>query len=205
MKKILPSSEFLLTKKQIDLALPKIAKGLDQYIWLQENIHKCNVSKDKEFQRKFNGYYKMIYPSQDWKKCFYNLMELRKKHATPPTFSLALFTLYSKSRLREKDKNKKTKKLYASFVSKLVATLNPKSPIIDSVVLKSLGLKLPSSKEIDRLKKTDVVYDSIVKIYKSFLVSDNGKYLVAQFKKVYPGKNISDIKMLDFVIWQTRD
>lgn len=40
--------------------------------------------------------------------------------------------------------------------------------------------------------------------FDDFLKTENGKYLVEQFVREYPNAKISKIKMLDFVLWQTR-
>lgn len=33
---------------------------------------------------------------------------------------------------------------------------------------------------------------------------ENGKYLVQRFRETYPDANVTEIKMLDLVLWQTR-
>lgn len=48
-----------LDKEQINKALPKIKKGLIQYVWIQSELLKRDISKDEEFQRKFNYFYKI--------------------------------------------------------------------------------------------------------------------------------------------------
>jgi hypothetical protein len=38
----------------------------------------------------------------------------------------------------------------------------------------------------------------------SFLRTDDGKYLVTQFKARHPRSGLTPLKMLDLVLWQTR-
>jgi len=191
-----------LTKEEINSALRKIEKSLDTYIWLQNNLHKCDVSEDKIYQRKFTGFYK-IRRDKAWLEKFYDLLQVKKKFKNT-TFSLMLFILFA----RFYKNGKLLKKIEASFASKFVATINPHLPIIDKYVLKNIGLRLPASYEgtkLQRLNKTIVLYEEISKIYSEFLASKDGKYLIAQFKKKYPNKKISKVKMLDFVLWQIRN
>lgn len=198
-----------LTKTQIDAALPKVAVGLDKYLWLQDNLYKRDVAEDAEYQRKYNGFYK-VRRNEVWRRLFYNLLQTKKKSA--PNFSLIMYIIYSKNRLIVAHKNKRSKekqllprRIDASFASKMTATINPELPVIDSVVLKNIGLKLPSSKEINRLIKIENIYKQIINLYKNFLKTEQGRYLVQSFKEVYPGKKVTEIKMLDFVLWQTRE
>jgi hypothetical protein len=41
-------------------------------------------------------------------------------------------------------------------------------------------------------------------VFEAFLRTPNGVYLVERFKAVYPGAVVTEIKMVDFVLWQTR-
>ncbi len=123
----------VLTKEQIQKALPKIKKGLDKYLWIQSEVIKRDVSKDEEFQRKFSYFYRITpYRNKDWQKEFYSVLQECKKG--DDSFEVILSTLH-----------KKTSRLEASFASKLKATITPEMPVIDSVVLKNLRLKLPYS------------------------------------------------------------
>lgn len=182
-----------LTKKQIDDTIPKIRPNLDTYIWLQDNLHKCDVSKSREYQRKFNGYYRMIWVSQKWRKLFYNLFQFKKTQN--PDFNLILLILFTKG----------GKRFEVSFSSKMAATINPSLPIIDSVVLRNLQLDPVTVHTWDKWTKVKKLYNKIRKLYSKFLASKKGRYLVAEFKKQYPDKKISEVKMLDFVLWSIRD
>ncbi len=182
-----------LTKEQIRKALPKIKKGLDQYLWIQSEVVKRDVSKDQEFQRKFNYFYRITpYRNRDWQKEFYSLLQENKCREI--SFEAILSNL-----------RKKTDRLEASFSSKLKATITPEMPVIDSVVLKNLGLRLPYSYQADRELRIHEVYEKLVTEFSRFLKTKNGAYLVSEFKKEYPDTNVSKVKMLDLVLWQTRE
>jgi hypothetical protein len=97
-----------------------------------------------------------------------------------------------------------TKALEASFTSKLVATVNPSKPVIDSVVLRNVGLKLPRYGHSERLAATVDVHTQLGQLYRRFLRGSDGAYLVKRFKATYPAVKLTKAKMLDFVLWQTR-
>ena len=100
--------------------------------------------------------------------------------------------------------NKKTGNIEASFASKLVATIDPENPVVDKFVLENVGLQLPYTYASGRVEKIIEIYKQLQKRFKVFLETDNGEYLVARFKEEYPGVNITNIKMADLVLWQSR-
>lgn len=180
-----------LKKQQIKNAIPRVKAGLEKYLWLQKEFKLRDVIKDREFQRKFNGFYK-VRRNSDWQKVFYELLENNKNRKV--SFKDTLAKLY-----------KKTGRMEASFASKLVATINPKMPVIDAVVFKNLGLVLPSRNTKNRELLIDERYQHLIKEFSLFLQTEEGKYLIGKFIKEYPRANITEIKMLDFILWQTRD
>lgn len=179
-----------LTTQQIDMAMPKIAKGLQQYLWLQNKVTSGSPFHDAEFRKKFNHFYRVRRGSA-WQDTYYELMELAKKNQLQ--FSEAIDLLY-----------RTTNRYEASFASKLIATLNPISPIIDSVVLKNLGLRLPYPYETNRAEKITKLHHDIQSCYASFLKTEIGKYLIGKFKFEFSNVTITNEKMLDFVLWQIR-
>jgi hypothetical protein len=180
----------ILQKPQIDKALPKVKNGPEKYLWLQNEVNKRNVSLDREFQRKFNAFYR-VRRNKDWQKEFYKLLEINKGNIID--FYHMLVRFYDK-----------TKKVEASFISKLVATLNPKMPIIDKIVFNNLGLSLPATYKKNRSLIINEQYKILIKEFSDYLQTDNGRYLVERFTKEYPQAKISKVKMLDLILWQTR-
>ena len=180
-----------LNKKQIDMAIPKVKIGLEKYLWLQNEVVKRDVSTDRDFQKRFNAFYR-VRRNKDWQKDFYKLLELNKK--TKISLEEVLARLH-----------KKVGRIEASFASKLVATINPDKPVIDKIVFNNLGLKLPTASTRDRNTIIIKQYDHLAKEFSDFLQTDNGKYLIQQFANNYPQSKLSEVKMLDLILWQTRD
>ena len=57
-----------ITQTQIDSALPRdeFKASLEQYQWLQDHVHKVDVSRDEEFQRHFNHFYGVPATDANW-------------------------------------------------------------------------------------------------------------------------------------------
>jgi hypothetical protein len=180
-----------LSQKEIEKALLKIEVGLDKYLWLQNKVWETDVSKDREFQKKFNGFYR-VRRNIDWQKDFFNIFEDSKYKKDD--FEKIITKLQNK-----------TNKIEASFTSKLIATLNPKMPVIDKMVFSNLGLKLPSTKVKNRISIISKQYEFLTSELNKILLSDDGKFLTKQFTQKYPKAKIEKMKMLDFVLWQMRD
>jgi hypothetical protein len=179
-----------LQKHHIEEALHKIKTGLDKYQRLQTEVRNSNVKNNRDFQRRFNAFYR-VRRNKVWQEVFYNLLESNKNRSV--TFEDILNNLYQK-----------THRVEASFASKLVGTINPEMPIIDKVVYSNLGLKLPHAKTENRQKVICVQYESLRQEFLTFLKTENGKYLVRRFSNEYPKAKITEVKMLDLVLWQTR-
>jgi hypothetical protein len=97
-----------------------------------------------------------------------------------------------------------TDRIEASFASKLLATLDPNLPVIDKIVLGHLGLRLPSWGVPDRTEKTTSVYRSLTDTLAQYIIPAPGKRAIAAFRAAYPETQITDVKIVDLILWQTR-
>lgn len=97
-----------------------------------------------------------------------------------------------------------TGRVEASFAIKLHATLHPNSPVIDSVVLENLGLKLPSATDPKRLQKIVDIHKCLAESFADILAPKDGKHLIATFRTAYPNAAVTDEKALDLILWQIR-
>lgn len=180
-----------LKPAQIDAALQRVGEGLNQYEWLQANVaNQHGFENDPEFRRRFNRFYR-VRRGQAWQDRFYSLMGRTKVEGLQ--FRDVLLEI-----------RRVTSQYEASFASKLVATLDPLKPMIDAFVLKNVGLRLPSYAADDRADRICEVYAELIAGFSAFLAGDDGKYLVSAFSRTYPRTEITEVKKLDLVLWQTR-
>jgi len=179
-----------LTEERIELALPKVERGLNQYLWLQNQVHHCNAFVDAEFRKRYGGFYRLR-RNLEWRDHYFRIMEETKD--TKLQFGEVLRLLHQH-----------TNRVEASFTSKLVATLDPTQPVIDAIVLQNLGLSLPARTTPDRLTQVEQLHNDIKRRFTTLLGSDQGQNLVRLFRHRWPDAHITDIKMLDLVLWQIR-
>lgn len=166
--------------------------GLDKYKIIEEQVQKVDVSVDVDFQRSFNGFYR-VRRNKDWRKAYYNLFE-QVKSSEDVGFAYILEELYHK-----------TGNVEASFASKLLATLKPEMPIWDRYVVQNLNLKVPPASDPERIRKVERLYDGIVGWYSAFLKTENARQCLAKFDEVLPDYAwLSDVKKIDFYLWSIR-
>lgn len=183
---------FALDRRKISEALPKVGAGLAKYLRIMEFVaNDPRYYDDPEFRRAFNGFYRVRRSAQTWQPGFFALMA--RAGSGNFDFSRTLAELFAA-----------TGRVEASFASKLYATLHPDAPVIDSVVLENLGLKLPPAADPDRLAKVVAIHGVLANSFADLLATANGKYLVASFRTAYPKAAVTDEKALDLVLWQIR-
>jgi hypothetical protein len=180
-----------LNREEIERALPRVKNGLAKYLWLQRELRDRDVSRDGEYQTKFNGFYR-VRRDLPWRHEFFAILE-DVKHKRVAIGEIL-------ERLHHV-----TGRMEASFASKLVATVDPSQPVIDSIVFKNLGLSLPRRGEaVSRIERTVNPYRRLAEEFRNYLGSEQGCYLITQFERFYSSSGISEVKMLDFILWQTR-
>jgi len=180
-----------ISKSKIFESLPKIEVGLTKYLSIQESFKNTDVSTDRDFQRRFNHFYR-VRRGVSWQRDFYRLMQdLRDQNNT--SFFDVLQQLH-----------KDTGKYEASFASKLVATIDENRVVIDKFVLENAGLKLPTPTTNNRVIKIVEVYEILGKQFQYFKKSEAGQFLIKEFERRYGKGLVSPTKMIDLVLWQTR-
>jgi len=177
---------------KISEAIARARKGISQYLEIMTLFPAVEVASDRDFQRKFNAFYGIRQRPKEWYRKYFHLMQLLK--GSKPSFNDVLDQLSLAMGRYE-----------PSFSSKLVATLDPDQPIWDVFVLKNTHAKVPSYSSHNKIEQAKAAYAGIQKWYQEFLASDKGKLVVNVFDRMVPehGK-ITNLKKVDFVLWQTR-
>ncbi|MBE6948162.1 MAG: hypothetical protein E7454_07970 [Ruminococcaceae bacterium] len=177
-----------MAKTKID----KIYSGIEKYQHLRQQLFITDVSTNRDFQREFNGFFRMGRRTQAYYNDYYNYLQQHKE--TGVSFAEALAYLY-----------RKHNRLEMSFVSKMVALVDPTFPIWDSVVTKGhFGISAPYTNTKNRLEKGIEKYMQYCKCYDRYMQSDEAKAKIAEFNKLFPLTEITEVKKLDFMLWQER-
>lgn len=181
-----------MERDDIAAAIDRARDGIDQYLEIMDTLHDVDVSRDKDFQRRFNHFYRIRQRSQEWYSAYYDLMEASK--VTPPAFDDVL------EHLREN-----LGRYEPSFSSKLVATVDPSKPVWDKYVLEHSGQKAPAYSSPRKFDRAKSIYRGIQEWYSQFLESPESRTMIDTFNELVPCHDrITDIKKVDLVLWQTR-
>lgn len=173
-------------------ALNRAKNGITQYLNLMEELYSTDVSTDKDFQRKYNAFYGVIKRKQEWYCVYFCLLE-RYKYGRPD-FALILDEI-----------RKALDKYEPSFSSKLLATINPWKPVWDKYVLKNTGHRPPLYTSKNKFEKAKDAYHSIERWYERFMSSDEARNWISLFNQhISEYYKITDIKKIDFILWQIR-
>ena len=163
--------------------------GLETYLNILEKFNTTSdLRNDSDFQRMFNGYYK-VRRNEKWRKSYYDLFQLCK-NLTPNqiTFKDIIQTLYDK-----------TGKVEASFTSKMLASIDVNKPIWDKNVLNYLELTHKGDSPKEKIHSAIDVYHTIELKYTTLEYQN----FIATFNELLPSyKNrLSDTKKIDCFIW----
>ena len=181
----------------IDAVLGRItASHLHRYETLQVDLQNRNVAADKAYQRIFNGFYKMQRRTEQWYACFFAVLQ-REKNNKSITFGQILTQIHAEQ-----------KRVEPSFSSKLVATIRPEMPVYDKHVRVNLSLSVPAQYKPahQRIQLLCAMYNALEhKI--AGLIADPifTTALRPAFDRKWPAfAHFSEVKKLDFLLWQHR-
>jgi hypothetical protein len=166
--------------------------SLDKYQYIRERLYQCDVSKDEEFQKTFDAFYR-VRRNKEWRNKFFEYFE-ETKNRRGISFKEILRDLFLRTGNTE-----------ASFASKMLATINPNMPIWDQYVLQSLDLKVEGTEKDERLKSTIDTYDKIIQRENELLKQPEIQEEISKFKDCFSKYDISDIKILDYMLWSDRE
>ncbi len=187
----------LLETEKVKIALPKIEIGLRKYQDIMTVFNNVNVSLDKDFQRMYNGFYKVRQRKPEFYEVYYAYMEKIKGNSV--SFEDVIRHLYTE-----------LGRIEPSFSSKLVATIDDSKPVWDMYVLNNLGLKQPpyssgsNEAKLRRVEKLIDLYSKITDWYSVALDDSSVIEAIKLFDDCYADADISKTKKIDLILWQSR-
>lgn len=165
--------------------------GLDKYRYIMDHVLEVDISKDKDFQRVFNGFY-IVRRNEEWREIYYDYFERMKDKEV--SFSEIINYLYEK-----------TGNIEPSFSSKMLATIDSQKPIWDRYVVQNLNIKLDGGTKEEKIENAIQLYAEMEKWYAEYMASDDGKACIQGFNDALPTyKWVSDIKKIDALLWSIR-
>jgi hypothetical protein len=174
---------------------------LESYNKTRAMLNNRDVSKDREYQKNFNGFYRMRSKPAEWYSFYFSLLECEKDNSEVTVEYVARLTF---ERMRTPKGNGRVE---PSFSSKLVATIRDDAAVYDSQVLDNLGipaLRQNRSAEI-RLDEALRIYRDIQAFYSESIRTDIAEQLRAEFDSRFSKyAKFSQTKKLDLMLWQMR-
>ncbi len=174
---------------------------LESYKQTRAALKDRDISQDLEYQKNFNGFYKMRSKPAAWYQFYFGLLE-REKHNADITVNYVARVIFEEMRTP-----KGNGRVEPSFSSKLVATIREDAPVYDSQVLSNLGippLRQNGPAEV-RLEEALRIYQDIEAFYSEGIRTDVAEQLRAEFNRLFPSYSVfSQTKKLDLMLWQMR-
>lgn len=174
------------------------AFNLKTYIYILSAIQQDNFVATPEFRKKFNGFFRVRQRSQDWYDYYYKLMEEQKSANRGFRELLVCLEIVSGT-------------IDVSFVSKMMAAVNPSLPIWDKYVLQNLRLlkrweKMAVHDKTLRIDEADKIYGEIKSRYEIFISSKEGEACIAAFDSAMPNykEKLTAVKKIDYLLWSKR-
>lgn len=191
----------LLQQKALATMAARLPCPVKTYLLIQKTVSESDLSNPttEPVRRRFNGYYG-VRRNAEWRLHYYELFEAAKRSSLG---SIDLFeeTLSGLQAL--------TGRVEGSFVSKLVATLRPDAPIIDSVVRKWLASNTTPPLFGGGVSAVVEYYGWLHQQFSDLVASPQASAWEALFGQRYsqgPEEGtVSAVKRLDFLIWAGAD
>jgi hypothetical protein len=180
----------------LDQTLPRLAWSIERYRQTIDGLASCNVATDQAYRRNFIRFYQMRLPRAKAYDDYFDILERLKGQQTINTTEV-LATILEELQI-------KTGRIESSFASKLIATLDPNLPVVDSIVLNNMGLRLPAYNASNRKEKVIAVYQELTTRLNEMLRDERFRLLKSRFVLAYPDYRFTDLKILDLLIWQLR-
>jgi len=130
----------IMEKREIAALIEKARKGIAQYLEIMQLFPSVNVAEDRDFQRKFNAFYRIQRRPEIWYETYYSFFQQAKGQNT--TFNSVLDHM-----------QRSLNRCEPSFSSKLIATLDPGQPVWDKFVLEFTKIKKPQYTSRINMKK----------------------------------------------------
>lgn len=184
-----------LTPAALRLLGDRAPNPLTTYAAILADAHRLDVSglDATDLRRRFNGFYG-VRRNAAWRARFYEVFEAAKGGGEDPVeiFERALAQMAAS-----------TGRVEASFVSKLVATLRPSAPVIDSIVRAFLNRHVEAP-PFGGAGAAVIYYRWLCEVMTSLSETSQARAWSPAFEAAFPAEVAGvphPVKRLDFLIW----
>ncbi|SFC95158.1 hypothetical protein SAMN04487907_1233 [Zunongwangia mangrovi] len=171
-------------------------ESIEVYEYLSRQFKESDVSENPLFQFVYRSYYRIDNAglTQEFKKEYFNLLEEFKVKKELEIIEI-IDRLYKYRNLKDQ------KSIQFSFATKLVNTIDKKTPIYDSKVCRVFNFKNPPQKSFDKKVNKYLEQLSIISAtYHDILDSGLLSKVIFMFDCKFEN-NLSPVNKLDFIFW----
>lgn len=167
-------------------------RDVEGYVKVQGLFAKSGDTRQSpEFQTAFKAYYDLRYMTDANSRAFFDLFEAVRRDPNP-SFERTLETFYHQ-----------TGRVEPSFISKMLATLDPNKHVYDSQLRRALNLDDVTGTPEDKLRASCEVYAIIGKAIDEFSKSDFFETVEATFDKKFGDfSKFTPTKKVDLMLWR---
>ena len=169
--------------------------NLSAYDYLQRSLRSTNVFDDKEFQRRFNGFYRMRQRKREWYDYFYLTLENVKFDREITFEGILRRTFENMGRVEP------------SFSSKMLATVRPDMAVYDSYLRDNLSIIVPKQFQRPEIRIDGFIaaYDQLQERMLELIGDPRFNELRTRFDLCLPKySHFTDMKKMDLILWQMR-
>jgi len=190
-----------IDEKQEDILSNLNSKSIKDYIFIKNEFDNDNILNNSKFQSRFKSFYRMNSAglSDSQKKRFFELLSDKSDKQENLTYILS--ELYEIPRLN------RTHSIQFSFATKLLHTINNNKPIYDKKIAEIINICVQGANKNKKILSCIEIYNFLEKLYLNMLQDKTIINIISEFRLKFKvnEKNISNIKVLDFIMWSLGD
>lgn len=186
------SDDLINNRENIFKRIESRRKDLQKYFFIKKEYKKDRIENHLQFQKKYKKFYAMYSAglTEEFFKIYFSILDKKEK-----SLKKILLELYDIPRRNG------SKAIQFSFATKLLHTINNNLPIYDKFVGKFFGLSVRGRTKEDRIKSCLQNYSQLKKYYEGLVGSSYSDIVLFRQKFKCHENLISDVKILDFMIW----
>lgn len=169
-------------------------ESISVYLFLKKEYKKGKIKENTLFQFVFKSFYALDGAglSDQLKTRYFELMAKGEND-----LNNILVELYELKNRRDQ------KTIQFSFATKLLHTIDESRPIFDSEVAAVIHCEVKGKTPEERIESCINIYTEMCTLYGEVLENESIKKIILKFRNWFNlnEKEISDVKVLDFIIW----
>ena len=178
---------------RVRAALMKLERrgSVEKVLSLMEVRTNPTLATDPDYQRTFNGYYKMGRKKDAFYRHFFSMLRESAYAPSPPSLKTTLQNLYANTGER-----------HLSFGTKMLATIADDAVIFDRNVADHFGVPSTPLPRRDWLSEALRRYEEIRRGIQAFTQTPEWQEMRALFDHKFPkAAHLSEIRKADLIIW----